>query len=109
MKQTAAVLTADGRSDSIEMLTPVRGGDSSLKTIIVQGGFGSGTATVQVSGDGGTTWIDVKDDAGTVVAFTVNGNANVNIMSDALNPALLSVNLAGSTTPTVTLIVFDGH
>lgn len=106
--QTAA-LTADGRSEAIRIYNARgRGGGAVLQTVVVQGSsFGGGTATLQITADEGTTWIDVTDDTGTAVTFTANGARNTTIASDAENPLELSINLAGATSPNISLIVYQ--
>lgn len=109
MARHIANLTADGRSTAFPMYQARSGGDSSLKEIYVQGTFGSGTATLQVSADGGTTWVDATDDNGTSITFAANGVRNVQISSDAQAPVLISINLAGSTSPDLNLIIFENR
>lgn len=109
MARHIANLTADGRSTAFPVYNPRSGGDSVFKTIFVQGDFGSGTATLQVSGDGGTTWVNVTDDAGSVIQFTANGARNVRIISDVQLPTELSINLTGSTNPDLNFIIYENR
>jgi len=103
--ETGAV-TADGRSDEIPLYNPRSGGDSTLKTITIQGTFGGGTATLEVSADGGTTWIPFTS-GGSPVTFTANDTQNINICSDAQAPLLVSFDLLGATAPNIQMIIFD--
>lgn len=105
--QTPAV-TADGRSGEITLYNRPRGGGASLKkTIFITGTFGSGTATLQISDDGGTDYVDVLDNVGAAVTFTANKAVNVEIASDAVDPVLLTFNLAGATSPNLVMTVYD--
>ena len=121
MKNRATVLTADGRSTASRRADPAgttafallnprgEGAGGITRTVNVYGAFGGGTATLQISTDGGPTWVDFEDETGTVVAFTASAARSLVIVGDDAFPndgatggVLLSINLASSTTPTVT-------
>jgi hypothetical protein len=106
MRYDAPALTADGRSENIELFNP-RGRDGSGRyTAFVTGTFGGGTATPQLSPDGGTTWVTIQDAAGDVT-FTENGAFNFEVFSDPIQPIEFSVNLTGATSPNITIVVTD--
>ena len=80
-------------------------------TIAVYGTFGGGTVTLQGSPDGGTTKINLRDISGSVVSITSDDVFNVrlgyaNKLGDEL---MLYANMSGSTTPAVTVDVFDNR
>ncbi len=108
-KYQATALTADGRSEAITMQNARSGGDSTKKTVFVEGDFGTGTATLQVSSDKGATWVDVTNDAGAAVAFTSSGVRELSILSCALKPVLVSIDLVGAAAPNVVLTIFDNR
>ena len=80
------------------------------RTLSIYGTFGGGTATVQVSSDNGTTWITVTDSAGDI-AVTANAVRNVDIVSTSYGeddgPMLISVLLAGATSPVLTFDMYQ--
>ena len=106
-KYTSDTLTADGRSTAFNLYNGPRGdGDSTEYTAYVQGTFDSGTATLQTSTDG-TNWVDVLDQSGAAVTFTANKSVNFTHKSAAEDPAKVSVNLAGATSPSLNFILYD--
>lgn len=108
-KYVTPALTADGRSQVIRLYSARSGGDSIKRTTFVEGSFGGGTATLQVSSDKGVTWVNVTNDAGTAITFTEAGVRELSIASDAQAPVLVSIDLVGSTTPSVVLTIFDNR
>lgn len=103
--ETPAV-TANGSSQALPMYNPRSGGDSTLKTVTIQGTFGGGTATLEISADGGVTSIPFTV-GGSPVTFTSNDSQNLSICSDAQKPLLVSFDLTGATTPDIKMIIFD--
>lgn len=80
-------------------------------TIFVQGTFGGGTATVQVSPDSGTTKYTIKDVSGTDITGTsafyynfVLGNPGA-----ASGDLEIYVTLSGATSPSLSVILFDNR
>lgn len=111
-KYQADPLNADGRSDAFRIYNgPRKNGASITKRASVQAtDFGGGTATLQISDDDSATWIDVLDASGSVVTFAANKSVLVDLPSDAENPSLISINLAGSTNPSnVVFTIFDAR
>ncbi len=105
------ILTADGATDAVTWTNP-NNGTLPVGTCHAFGTFGSGTVTLQVSPDNGSTWIDILDEVGNPVAFTANGSKNFTIASTSNNPIAseitrLRFNLAGSTAPSLTLVIAD--
>jgi len=100
------VVTTNTESSTITLINPRSGGDSVFKTIGIQGTFGSGTATLEVTIDGGTTWIPFTS-AGAAVEYTVNDVRNMRVCSDAKEPIKLRFALTGATTPSIQMIVYD--
>lgn len=78
-------LTADGDTVVTEYVGPVR--------VVLSGGFGGGTAKLQVRDPDGLA-VDVVNGS-----FTEAADKVFDFPADSLN--ILSVNLAGSTTPTL--------
>lgn len=113
-KYVLTPLTADGRSTTVSLNSRRDGsGDGEItKTVFLTGTFGGGTATIQVSPDGGTTWVDALDSGLNVAAFTSDGYANITLQgteAGAKVPALLSVDLASSSSPDLDITVFDNR
>lgn len=118
---TKQTLTADGQSEGVALIAMRGEGEAAiLKTVFVQGDFGSGTATLKVSADGGSTWVDVVDSTGTAITFTVNGARNVKVSSvemdntnnDSDNESkavLLGMSLASSTSPDLDMFVYQNR
>lgn len=82
-----------------------------MATIGAQGTWGSGTLTWWFSIDQGTTLIAIKDVTDTAVSQTANGGVNVELGvggTNSDNPQIW-VKLAGSTTPSLTIFVFDNN
>ena len=106
--ETAAI-TADGRTAGIRIYNrPRSSGAATKKTLFVGDTFGGGTATLQISNDGGTTYGNFFDESGAAVTFTnAKGGTTLDIPSDDRNPVLVAVNLAGATSPNLTLTVYD--
>lgn len=80
-------------------------------TVFFQGTFGSGTATLQISPDGGLTKHTVFDENGDDIVFTQAGYANFVFgnASDNAGDLSLYVNLAGATSPSLSIILFDNR
>lgn len=109
MKSTTALTT----NTSVQIGEAIRtvGSDIYEATIFVTGTFGGGTVVIQASPDNGTTKVTLKDTTGTVVSVTANdvynvrlGNANKN--GDSIK---LYATMSGSTSPTVSVAVFDNR
>ena len=83
------VLTADGNT----AIDTHRGGEG---TLAAWGTWAGGTAKLQATFDAGTTWIDVAS-----ISLTANG-----IKSFTVGPCKLRGNLAGSATPTLSIMVY---
>lgn len=82
-------------------------------TLVVQGTFGGGTCTLQLSIDGGVTKITVKDVLGNNVALSANGyqnfvlgNPSTDLGADQIT---LYATLSGSTNPDLTVALFDNR
>lgn len=81
--------TADGSSSSF--MLPM---DLTLLAWVGQGTFSSGTARIQGSPDGGTTW------------FQLDSMTSASVKSiTTITDHLLRVNVSGSSTPTITVLV----
>ena len=80
-------------------------------TAVVQGTFGSGTLTWQVSFDGGTTKIGLLDTAGSAMTSTTNEMGNFQLgygsLADGSDAPIIYATLAGSTNPALIVSVFD--
>lgn len=70
-----------------------------LASVVVQGTFDSGTATLEMSVDGGTTWVAVDSSN---AALTANG-----VFNTTLGECLLRVTLSGSTSPDLDVYYTD--
>lgn len=77
---------ADGNSTTVRF-------DYGLGYIILDGTFGSGTATVQVLREDGTTWQDVK-------SYTAEPDPNAEVY-DFGAEAQIRINMSGSTSPSL--------
>jgi hypothetical protein len=103
-------LTADGSTAWADIVNPNNGGTPFQMVSAAGSGFGSGTATVEMSIDGGTTAFDVTDSAG-AVAFTANGAVRTFALGNnnpaAANQTKMRVTMTGSTTPSVKIVIAD--
>ena len=102
-------ITADGSTGTATIINP-NNGISPYQNVAMSGGFGGGTATVELSNDGGSTWFDATDSSGSVALAAPGmvrlfgvGNANI----DAANTIKMRVTVAGSTAPTLKITITD--
>jgi len=79
-------LAADGRVSA--RVYNKRKGSEDFYSCFLDGDFGGGTATVQVSLDG-TNWVDYQNEAGNTVSFTADGFRNILLNSDSASPVYL--------------------
>lgn len=113
MKHTAQITG----NESVYLCTANRGAgqDTYEVTVFVTGGggnnFDSGTVTIQASPDGGTTKVTLKDTGGNTVSITTDDVYNVKVgHSGKLGEEIeLYATMAGSTSPTVDVTVFDNR
>lgn len=82
-----------------------RNGTPETYTVLVDGSFGSGTITAQVSADG-SNWLDITE-TGSPVTFAADGVKNFELYSDENNPIRLGFNMSGSTSPDVNISVYS--
>lgn len=100
------VLTADQTSAATKLVNSWRGLGQldpriQRQDIHITGTWGSGTATLQYSIDGGTNWVACPvDKEANIVSLTSDG-----IMTIKQRFPLLSINLTGSTNPSLTVQV----
>lgn len=81
-------------------------------SIFVKGSFGGGTWTLQVSPDNGTTKYTVKDVLGNNITGTGEAYFNYVLSGDSSginNNMTLYVNLAGSASPSITVLNYDNR
>lgn len=97
-------ITADG-DITVPLKNHRRGTDQSY-TVVISGGFGSGTVTAFVNADG-TNDVAIKDAGGTAISLTAGDSFNFVANSDATNPLKLVITTASSTTPTINVNVYD--
>ncbi len=102
-------LTANGDTLLARVKTPRNDSGGFGASIFIYGTFDSGTATVQVSPDGGTTKFTVKDQSGSDIAPTANFYSNFELGIANVNGEELEiyVNLAGATSPDITVDLYD--
>lgn len=89
-----------------------RESQSYAASVFVQGSFGSGTATLQVSPDGGTTKYTIVDAAGEDAVFSANGYTNFVLGGGSENigeAPQIYVNLAGASGANLNVILFDNR
>lgn len=98
-------ITGNGTSEY--NLKNIRRGERNTYTACVSGTFDSGTITAFVKADG-TNNIAILDASGNAVSFTENGVFNFEANSDQSYPLKLVIVLAGATSPSINLNVFNG-
>ena len=64
------------------------------RTVQITGTFGGCTMIVEGSNDGGTTWAQLRDPAGTLLAFTAAGLKAVMEITEQIRPRLSVVGTA---------------
>lgn len=84
-----------------------RNGNEATYTAIAFGNFGGGTITPQVSANAGVTFVN-KIDNGASIAFTEGFGEEFKINSDENDPVFLGFTLTDSTTPSITIKIYDG-
>jgi hypothetical protein len=101
---------ADASTEIARCIPRLSTDDGYSATVFVNGTWGSGTFTITASPDGGTTKVAIKDIAGAAFSLTANGVGffRIPIANVAAGSEIrLYGNLAGSTTPALTVTVFD--
>jgi len=109
-KQTAVNFTTNTTKQIAVVNKPSNGATSYIASIAIEGTFGSGSVTLQVSFDGGTTKTNITADGyGTIPSYTVPcvvgltlGNGNKNSASP-----ILYATLSGSSGASVNVTVCD--
>lgn len=110
MKYTAT-FSADAANSQLCMVYKPRELDSFYATVVISGGFGGGTLTLLISPDGGTTKVALSDASGTAISKTTAGTVNIRLgIGGTLTDApIIYATLVGSTTPTLTVTLFDNN
>lgn len=111
MKHTTS-FTADGDALLTKIKKPRHADHYSATVFIYGSSFGSGTVTIQLSPDGGTTKITAKDSSGSDVTAAANSSFVLPVAgngSDSDEFISLYANLNGSTSPSITIDVFDNR
>jgi hypothetical protein len=102
-------LTGNGSTSGANIVNPNNGTDI-FQTVSASGTFGSGTLTIEQSVDGGSTWFDVTDSVGTVT-FTADGAVRTFLLGNndpvAAEQIQIRGTLAGSTSPSLTVVIAD--
>lgn len=101
----STTITADGSETN--NLKNIRAKDRNVYTVYVSGTFGSGTVTAFLQADG-TNNIPILDAGGTAISLTADGMFNFEAQSDENYPVKLVITLAGATTPSINLNVYNG-
>jgi hypothetical protein len=99
-------LSANGDTSEITWIGSGKG------TVVIYGDDGGGTVTGHVSADSGTTYVALKDDGGTAISTTAAAMFNFEINGDQDTVASVmrvKFTLAGATTPTLNIAVFDAR
>lgn len=109
MAKYTVTISGNGDTQICNIKRP-SGADNWVGTVFIYGTFGSGTITLQLSPNAGTTKITAKDSSGTAVTATANDIRVIPVSgTGSSNSENISiwVNMAGSTSPSVTVEVWD--
>ena len=102
-------LTIDANETALVKLKNHNDGKPNRFSFLAYGGggnnFGGGTIAVNVSPDG-TTMIPATEGAA-AITFTSNTSKNLDVNSDEREPVYIAFVMTGSTSPTVTIKVYD--
>lgn len=111
MAKYTATFAADASNTYVCTVHKTRQSNDFYATVVLSGGFGSGTLTMLLSPDGGTTKVALSDASGTVISKTSAGTINIRLGVGGTNSdsPIIYATLAGSTNPTLTLTVFDNN
>lgn len=106
-KITTAITTTT--ATQIATARKPRDADFYFATIALQGTFGGGTVTLQMSPDGGTTKIGLKDQTGVAYSATANDTIDIQLGTGGGNAdqILLYATNTGGTGISMTATVFD--
>jgi len=104
INQSGLSFTADG-----ELIFPLHNirENRNIYTVFVGGDFDGGTITALLSGDN-TNFVAIKDASGTAISLTSGDIFNFEVQSDSLDqPMKLKIALAGSTSPSINVRIYD--
>lgn len=101
----STTITADG--SEINNLKNLRTDKRNVYSVYVSGTFGGGTVTAFLQADG-TNNIAILDAGGNAVSLTADGMFNFEAQSDENYPVKLVITLAGATSPSINLNVYNG-